>query len=138
MLRSNSVIAWVLAINRLYTLSDAPETSPLHLSCHEFGVNEVSVLRSTAAILAPTRRTSICSTTRSNCSWTWCGRWSTPWKQKTGTPLAQRTRGLYAKHLGAALGLKARVCQRIYLAGLLHDVGKIACATTCWRTPAFE
>jgi HD-GYP domain-containing protein (c-di-GMP phosphodiesterase class II) len=34
--------------------------------------------------------------------------------------------GLYAKQLAAAAGLKDSVCNRIYLAGLLHDIGKIA------------
>ena len=34
--------------------------------------------------------------------------------------------GLFASHVAAAYGLPAAVCKRIYLAGLLHDVGKIA------------
>ena len=112
MLRSNSVIAWVLAINRLYTLCDVPDNSPRHASCHEFGVNEVSLLRSTAAILA-THATNIelfhdkeqlfLDMVRALVN-------AVEAKDRYTFGHSERV-GLYAKHLGAALGLKARVCQ---------------------------
>ena len=103
------------------------ETSPRHASHHEFGINEVSLLRSTAAILA-THATNIdlfhdkeqlfLDMVRALVN-------AVEAKDRYTFGHSERV-GLYAKHLGAALGLKARVCQRIYLAGLLHDVGKIA------------
>jgi HD-GYP domain-containing protein (c-di-GMP phosphodiesterase class II) len=127
MVRSNSVIAWVLAVNRLYTLGDVSDNSPGHQSSREFGVNEVSLLRSTAAILA-THATNIdlfhdkeqlfLDMVRALVN-------AVEAKDRYTFGHSERV-GLYAKHLGASLGLKAKVCQRIYLAGLLHDVGKIA------------
>ena len=118
---------WLLAINRLYTLCDVADHRRCEASHHEFGATRWACCGRQPPCWPRTRRTSTCSTTRNNCSWTWCGRSSTPWKRKTGTPSdTASASGMYAKHLAAALGLKATVCQRIYLAGLLHDVGKIA------------
>lgn len=137
MLRSHSVCAWVLAINRLYTLCDVPECdvpecnvsedSPRHVSCHEFGVNEVSLLQLTAAILAAHAANIDLFRDKEQLFLEMVRALVNAVEAKDRYTFGHSERvGLYAKHLGAALGLKAKVCQRIYLAGLLHDVGKIA------------
>jgi len=132
MLRSQGVCAWVLAINRLCPQCDAPECdvpadSPRHLSCHEFGANEASLLQLTAAILAAHAANIDLFRDKEQLLLEIVRALVNAVEAKDHYTFGHSERvGMYARHLGAALGLKAKVCQRIYLAGLLHDVGKIA------------
>ena len=127
MISSNQVLGWVLAINRLHAPTDPPMSRDWPLSRCEFGTNEASLLQSMAAILA-THATNIdllrdkeqlfLDIVRALVN-------AIDAKDRYTCGHSERV-ALYAKHLGGAVGLKAKVCQRIYLAGLLHDVGKIA------------
>jgi HD-GYP domain-containing protein (c-di-GMP phosphodiesterase class II) len=125
--RSKSVLGWLLAINRAYTPTDGPRRPGWRLSRQEFGTNEASLLRSTASVLA-THSTNVdllkdkdqllLDMVRALVN-------SIEAKDRYTCGHSERV-ALYAKQLASAMGLKARVCKRIYLSGLLHDVGKIA------------
>jgi len=127
MLRSQSVIAWLLAVNRLYTLRDVTSDGRLEPSQHRFGASEVSLLRSTAAILATHAVNIELLRDKEQLFLDMVRALVNAVEAKDQYTFGHSERvGLYARNLGSALGLKAKTCRRIHLAGLLHDVGKIA------------
>ncbi len=136
MQRSQAVIAWVLAINRLHAPSGVTNPGQFEASPHEFGPNEVSLLRSTVAILAMhatnidlfrDKEQMFLDIVRALVS-------AVEAKDQYTSGHSERV-GLYARNLGAALGFNAKGCQRLYLAGLLHDVGKIGVQDQLLTTP---
>jgi HD-GYP domain-containing protein (c-di-GMP phosphodiesterase class II) len=127
MLRSRSVIGWLLALNRQASPRGRATGGASKAGRHEFTPSEASLLQSTAAILA-THATNVdlfrdkeqlfLDMVRALVN-------AIEAKDHYTSGHSERV-GLFASHIAAAYGLPAAVCKRIYLAGLLHDVGKIA------------
>ncbi len=127
LVRSQTVLGWLLAFNRLHSITDGPRKSGWRLSRNEFGTNEASLLQSTASVLA-THATNVellrdkdellLEMVRALVN-------SIEAKDPYTRGHSERV-ALYAKQLSASMGQSAKICKRIYLAGLLHDVGKIA------------
>jgi len=119
-------IGWLLAINRnnerhLYSGEISWEAS-----CLEFGTHEATLMSSSAAILAThsrnvelfrEREQLLVSVVRALVS-------AVEAKDEYTSGHSERV-ALFAKRLGEELGLGEDHCEKIYLAGLLHDVGKI-------------
>lgn len=127
MARSKAVLGWLLAINRVYTATDGPKKPGWRLSRHEFGTNEASLLRSTASVLATHATNVELLRDKDQLLFDMVRALVNAIEAKDCYTCGHSERvALYAKHLSSAMGLKARICKRIYLSGLLHDVGKIA------------
>ncbi|MCU0960302.1 MAG: HD-GYP domain-containing protein [Pirellulaceae bacterium] len=121
------VVGWLLAVNSHGTAATAAAAPDGHWSTCGFGTREVNLLRATAAILAAhaanvellhEKEQLLLDTVRALVN-------VVEAKDRYTSGHSERV-GLYAKELAAATGLKESVCNRIYLAGLLHDIGKIA------------
>lgn len=134
MAASEDLMGWLLAVNRIQARQFGTENP--HLQRLEFGSTEASLLGSTASVLATHAKNlslvqekeemfvravrSLVSAVDAKDPYT-CGH-------------SERV-GLFATKLGARLGLGAAERQRLYLAGLLHDVGKIAIRGETLRKP---
>ncbi len=125
--RSKCVLGWLLALNRTHAMVDGPKKSGWRLSRHEFGTNEASLMRSTASVLATHSTNVTLLRDKDQLLFDMVKALVNSIEAKDRYTCGHSERvALYAKHVAAAMGLKARICKRIYLAGLLHDVGKIA------------
>ncbi len=131
MVRGDHKFGWILAINRLRSSSDPSGSTDWHLKQHEFGTNEESLLKSTASILAT--HTSNVNLFRDKeqllVDMVRALVHAIEAKDRYTFGHSERV-ALYAKELGLKIGLNENDCKRIYLTGLLHDVGKIAIRDT--------
>lgn len=127
MVRSKAVLGWLLAINRVHSLTDGPKQRGWRLSRNEFGTNEASLLNSTASVLATHATNVELLRDKDQLLFEMVRALVNVIEAKDPYTCGHSERvALYAKQLGSAMGLKAKICRRIYLSGLLHDVGKIA------------
>lgn len=128
-------LAWLVAINRRIV---SPETIDVRwaLSQHEFGTSEASLVESAASILSTheqnvellrDKERLIASVVRVLVS--------------TIEAKDQYTRGhservaLFAECLARTLDLPPKHCERLYLTGLVHDVGKIGVSDAILKKP---
>lgn len=134
MAASDDLMGWLLAVNRIQQRRFGTENP--HLARLEFGSTEARLLSSTASVLATHAKNlsllqekeetfvravrSLVSAVDAKDPYT-CGH-------------SERV-GLFATKLGTHLGLGSAERQRLYLAGLLHDVGKIAIRGETLRKP---
>jgi HD-GYP domain-containing protein (c-di-GMP phosphodiesterase class II) len=125
-LSRDRLLGWLLALNREVFDYGPAHTGWRDLNDLEFGTHEANLLSSTAAVfgthagnieLVRERESLHLNVVRTLVS--------------TIEAKDEYTRGhservaLYARRLGAELGLTGHACSQLYLAGLLHDVGKI-------------
>ncbi|MFO7904462.1 MAG: HD-GYP domain-containing protein [Planctomycetota bacterium] len=131
---ADELVGWLLAVNRIQERLFGTENA--HLTRLEFGSIEARLLNSTASVLATHAKNlslfrekeetflravrSLVSAVDAKDPYT-CGH-------------SERV-GLLGKTLGRQLGLDSVERQRLYLAGLLHDVGKIAIRGETLRKP---
>ena len=127
---------WLLALNRVAPKRIGPRQGRCVLSEREFGTVEAGSVSSVASILATHARNvelleqksqlfldavrSLVSAVDAKDPYT-CGH-------------SERV-ALFAKQLGRELGLDDEASQRLYLAGMLHDVGKIGISGAVLRKP---
>lgn len=118
-------LGWLVTINRERT-GGQNTTSPWPLSDLEFGTHEASLLSTTASILAThssnldllrEKEEMLVNVVRSLVS-------ALDAKDEYTCGHSERV-AEYAKILGEQAGLDEAACDRIYMTGLLHDVGKI-------------
>jgi HD-GYP domain-containing protein (c-di-GMP phosphodiesterase class II) len=124
---SDKVMGWLLAINRKRNPLYGRDDGCTDLSHPEFGTVEAGVISSTASILAINahnlelfrqREEVFLGAVRSLAS-------AIDAKDPYTCGHSERV-GLFARRIGKELGLGEDICGRLYLSGLLHDVGKIA------------
>ncbi len=127
LVRCKSVLGWLLALNRSPAVRLDRTTPDCRLNRHEFGVNEATLMRSTAAILATHATNVELLRDKDQLLFDMVRALVNAVEAKDRYTAGHSERvALYARQLGSAMGLKAKICQRVYLAGLLHDLGKIA------------
>jgi HD-GYP domain-containing protein (c-di-GMP phosphodiesterase class II) len=129
-------IAWLLALNRNHEGNLNVGEMPWEVSYLEYGTHEATLMASSAAILATHSRNVelfrerehlLVSVVRALVS-------AIDAKDEYTRGHSERV-ALIGKHLAAACGLSPDQCERIYLAGLLHDVGKIGVRDVVLRKP---
>ncbi len=126
--KGSHVYGWILAINKVPSENAVPtmESQPSHRKATPFGTFEAGLLSAAANIMSSHARNlelfeaqellltgivrAIINAIDAKDPYT-CGH-------------SDRV-ALYAKRIAAKLGESAEECERIYMAGLLHDVGKI-------------
>ena len=129
-------VGWLLALNRTHRRIPKPDGAHWVLSDSEFGTVEASLLSSVASMLATHARNVeliqekealLVAVVRAMVS-------AIDAKDPYTCGHSERV-ALVGKRLGEELGLDARQCERLYLTGLLHDVGKIGVSDAVLRKP---
>jgi HD-GYP domain-containing protein (c-di-GMP phosphodiesterase class II) len=129
-------IAWLLAVNRNHESSLNVGDLPWEVSYLEFGTHEATLMASSAAILGTHSRNVELFREREDLLVKMVRALVSAIDAKDEYTRGHSERvALFAKHLGAACGLSPEQCERIYLAGLLHDVGKIGVRDVVLRKP---
>ena len=122
----HSTLGWLLALNRTNDGNINIEELPWQVSYLEFGTHEATLLSSSASILAThsrnvqlfrEREELLVCVVRALVS-------AVEAKDEYTRGHSERV-ALYGKRLAEELGVDEDHCQRIYLTGLLHDIGKI-------------
>ena len=117
---------WLLAVNRVVSGKFGPQEGRCHLSEMEFGTVEAGLVSSAASILAVHARNTELFEQKGQLfidairSLVFAVDAKDPYTSGHSERVA-----LFVKRLGEELGLDEEACQRLYLSGLLHDVGKI-------------
>ena len=133
---ANDVIGWMLALNRNHDRNLWLEEEGWEISYLEFGTHEATLMGSTAAILATHARNIelfkereglLVSVVRALVS-------AIEAKDEYTRGHSERV-ALYGKRLAVELGMDEDYCERLYLTGLLHDVGKIGIRDAVLRKP---
>ena len=123
---SRSEIGWLLAVNRSPANRRLALDSTWRLSHHEFGTTEASLLTTAAAMLAShvsnlnlfqEREELLVNVVRALVS-------AVESKDEYTCGHSERV-ALYGKRLAKEVGYDTDECERLYLTGLLHDIGKI-------------
>jgi HD-GYP domain-containing protein (c-di-GMP phosphodiesterase class II) len=130
-------IGWYVAINRYFGSAESYRDDPQwRLSQNEFGTSEASLLNTASAMLAShannlalfrERETLLVSVVRTLVS-------AIEAKDKYTCGHSERV-ALYGRCLAAKMGYDEEACERLYLTGLLHDVGKIAVSDAVLNKP---
>ena len=123
---SNITIGWLLALNRNNDRNNNVEKLPWELSYLEFGTHEATLMSSSAAILATharnvhlfrEREQLLVGVVRALVS-------AVEAKDEYTRGHSERV-ALYGKCIAQEMGLDDKYCEKLYLTGLLHDIGKI-------------
>jgi HD-GYP domain-containing protein (c-di-GMP phosphodiesterase class II) len=129
-------IGWLLALNRNNDRNLNAGELPWGISYLEFGTHEATLMSSSAAILATHARNVdlfrereglLVSVVRALVS-------AIEAKDEYTRGHSERV-ALYGKRLAEELGYDDDYCERLYLTGLLHDVGKIGVRDAVLRKP---
>ncbi|MEO8495669.1 MAG: HD-GYP domain-containing protein [Planctomycetota bacterium] len=129
-------IGWLLALNRNNEQNINAEQVPWDVSYLEFGTHEATLMSSSAAILATHSRNVELFREREELLVSMVRALVTAIEAKDEYTRGHSERvALYGKRLAEELGLGAEYCQRLYLTGLLHDVGKIGVRDAVLRKP---
>lgn len=132
----NVTIGWLLALNRNNERNLNTEQVPWEISYLEFGTHEATLMSSSAAILATharnvdlfrEREVLLVSVVRALVS-------AIEAKDEYTRGHSERV-ALYGKRIAEELGYDTEFCERLYLTGLLHDVGKIGVRDAVLRKP---
>ncbi|MBN1852750.1 MAG: HD-GYP domain-containing protein [Pirellulales bacterium] len=124
--KSGSVMGWLLAINRSYRKGFEDTTYLADKSRHEFGSEEAGLISSAASMLAShayncdlfrQREELVVRVVRALVN-------AIEAKDPYTRGHSERV-AMFARRLAVEIGLDDADCKRIYLSGLLHDVGKI-------------
>jgi HD-GYP domain-containing protein (c-di-GMP phosphodiesterase class II) len=139
MMRHGQVFGWLLAVNR--QRDDAPPESRKPaprwgLSDLEFGSAEASLLVSAASVFAACARNVDLLHQKEHLLVGVVRALVSAIEARDPHTFGHSERvGLTAQRLGEQLGLDRQHCRRLYLTGLLHDVGKIGIADELLRKP---
>jgi hypothetical protein len=136
LLKGEQVFAWLLAVNRQRPPDPAPGLPYFPLSSHEYGTVEAGLMKSVASMLATHAKNielfrekeqllvgivrSMVSALDAKDTYT-CGH-------------SERV-AIVARRLAEQMKLDEYECQRIYLTGLLHDIGKIGISDVILHKP---
>jgi len=133
---AKKVIGWMLALNRNNDGNLWVEDEGWEVSYLEFGTHEATLMGSTASILATharnvelfrEREALLVSVVRALVS-------AIEAKDEYTRGHSERV-ALYGKRLAEELGQSEDYCERLYMTGLLHDVGKIGVRDAVLRKP---
>lgn len=119
-------VGWLLAVNRVATQGAKPLADRCVLGRMEYGTVEAGLVSSAASILATHARNVELFEQKGRLfldairSLVFAVDAKDPYTSGHSERVA-----LFARRLGQELGLDEEACQRLYLGGLLHDVGKI-------------
>lgn len=137
--RHGRVYGWLLALNRLLdearftAQSDPPSWG---LSDLEFGSNEAGLMVSAASVFAACARNVELLHEKENLLVGVVRSLVSAIEARDLYTFGHSERvGLTAQRLGEQLGLSRQHCRRLYLTGLLHDVGKIGISDQLLRKP---
>lgn len=123
--RSGRVFGWLLALNRLVE-GDEPDRIRWALSQHEFGTSQASLLESAASALAAHAvNVELIKDKEKLLTNVVCSLVSSIEAKDEYTRGHSERVALFAQSLARNLGFSEEACQRLYLTGLVHDVGKI-------------
>jgi len=129
-------LGWLVAINHLHQHRDRSENPLWELSHFEFGSVEAGLLSAVASMLAThahnvelfrEREALLIGIVRAMVS-------AIDAKDPYTCGHSERV-ALVARFLGMRLGLAEQDCERLYLAGLLHDLGKLGVPDVILRKP---
>jgi HD-GYP domain-containing protein (c-di-GMP phosphodiesterase class II) len=129
-------IGWLLALNRNNERNNNVEELPWELSYLEFGTHEATLMSSSAAILATharnvqlfrEREQLLVSIVRVLVS-------AVEAKDEYTRGHSERV-ALFGRCIAEQMGLDEKYCEKLYLTGLLHDIGKIGVSDTILRKP---
>jgi HD-GYP domain-containing protein (c-di-GMP phosphodiesterase class II) len=126
--RHGALYGWVAALNRLGPppVGEQGEVPWWGLSDMEFGTNEATLLVSAAAVFAACARNVDLIRQKENLLVGVVRALVSAVEARDPYTYGHSERvGLVAQRLGAQLGLAPQHCRRLYLTGLLHDIGKI-------------
>jgi len=124
--RSQTTFDWLLAVNRHSTGYDSPGEPDGSKNLCEFGTRQATLLASAASILATHASNVELFRTKEQLFTDLVRALVRAIEAKDRYTCGHSERvALYARQIGRALDLPAVDCQRVYLSGLLHDVGKI-------------
>lgn len=134
--KGSRVLGWLAALNHQRQRSRQVEDLLPGLSQFEFGTVEAGLLNSVASMLATHARnvelfhekeSLLISVVRAMVS-------AIDAKDPYTCGHSERV-ALVGRHLSAAMGLDALQCERVYLAGLLHDLGKLGVPDAVLQKP---
>ncbi|MCA9118976.1 MAG: HD-GYP domain-containing protein [Planctomycetaceae bacterium] len=129
-------IGWLLALNRNNDRNMNTEDVPWEVSYLEFGTHEATLMSSSAAILATHARNVELFREREELLVSMVRALVSAIEAKDEYTRGHSERvALYGRRIAEELGLGAEYCERLYLTGLLHDVGKIGVRDAVLRKP---
>ena len=129
-------LGWLLALNRNNEDNIDVEQDSWKVSYLEFGTHEATLMSSSAAILATHARNVELFREREELLISVVRAFVSAIEAKDEYTRGHSERvALYGKRLAEELGLGADYCERLYLTGLLHDVGKIGVRDAVLRKP---
>jgi response regulator RpfG family c-di-GMP phosphodiesterase len=133
---AGSTIGWLLALNRDNEQSLQATALPWGISYLEFGTHEATLMSSSAAILATHARNVELFREREELLISVVRVLVTAIEAKDEYTCGHSERvALYAKRLAQECGHDEEYCERLYLTGLLHDIGKIGVRDAVLRKP---
>lgn len=129
-------IGWLLALNRNNERNINTEELPWEVSYLEFGTHEATLMSSSAAILATHARNVELFREREELLVSMVRALVSAIEAKDEYTRGHSERvALYGRRVAEELGLGEDYCERLYLTGLLHDVGKIGVRDAVLRKP---
>lgn len=133
---ADHMIGWLLALNRNNERNINAEDLPWDVSYLEFGTHEATLMSSSAAVLATHSRNVESFREREELLVSMIRALVSAIEAKDEYTRGHSERvALYGKRLAEEMGLSADYCERLYLTGLLHDVGKIGVRDAVLRKP---
>ncbi len=123
---TSEVYGWLLAINRIGTPQEAVHQPICKLSQNELGTNEASLINTAAAMLASHAHNLVLLNERESLLFSVVRTLVSAIDSRDPYTCGHSERvARYGKRLAESLGYEKEACQRIYMTGLLHDIGKI-------------
>jgi HD-GYP domain-containing protein (c-di-GMP phosphodiesterase class II) len=133
---ADRIVGWLLALNRNNERNMNAEDLPWEVSYLEFGTHEATLMSSSAAILATHSRNVELFREREEMLVSMIRALVSAIEAKDVYTRGHSERvASYGKRLAEEMGLGDDYSQRLYLTGLLHDVGKIGVRDAVLRKP---
>ncbi len=132
--RDDHQAGWLLAFNRIHLEFTGGEQSRPSLSKFEFGTGEAGLLSAVAAMFATQSRNIELFCEKESLLSNAVRAWVSVIDARDAYTCGHSERvALFGKRLAEEIGLTEDECERLYLTGLLHDVGKIGVADSTLR-----